>query len=429
MATTIKLKRTGNETTAVSVANAKSLAYAEPAYCSKEKILYIGTEVGDGSGYGEFVAVGEDTNYLPSTHPAKDVTSALVTQWNTGYTHSQASHIQSLDDLSDVTAPSTTGDDGKVLSYSHPDSFTWVAAPGNTDENVSTAVLTTRLAELTGTITIGLNGTTTTVVKGNLQVDGTTTTINSTTLDIDDKNIVLAKGSANSAAADDAGITIDCGSNADSRILFDNSGYIGPAGVTDRVLMLTDNLVIVPSADAAQAGVAKLQFMGANGVEIWSSDGTTSTQLLDGIVWKGSYQGDAITTGYLAQGGQFNQAFLWGDHGVAGYLTSQTSHADVLVDGDFSSNGLMDRTGAGTYTTREYLTANFFKGLHDPVNVGTAGQLLTSEASAGFSWTTVGGGASEVAAGNHNHTGVYAPVAHTHSADDITGGEVDGGTF
>ena len=47
------------------------------------------------------------------------------------------------------------------------------------------------------------------VIKGNLQVDGTTTTINSTTLTVDDKNIVLGSGSANAAAADGAGISVD----------------------------------------------------------------------------------------------------------------------------------------------------------------------------------------------------------------------------
>ena len=46
-------------------------------------------------------------------------------------------------------------------------------------------------------------------VSGNLQVDGTTTTINSTTLTVDDKNIVLASGAADAAAADGSGITID----------------------------------------------------------------------------------------------------------------------------------------------------------------------------------------------------------------------------
>ena len=53
----------------------------------------------------------------------------------------------------------------------------------------------------------------TVVIAGNLQIDGLTTTINSTTLTVDDKNIVLASGSINAAAANTAGITVD-GANA-----------------------------------------------------------------------------------------------------------------------------------------------------------------------------------------------------------------------
>ena len=49
----------------------------------------------------------------------------------------------------------------------------------------------------------------TVVIAGNLQVDGTTTTINSTTLDVDDLNITVASGAANSAAANGAGLTVD----------------------------------------------------------------------------------------------------------------------------------------------------------------------------------------------------------------------------
>jgi hypothetical protein len=59
----------------------------------------------------------------------------------------------------------------------------------------------------------------TVVIAGNLQVDGTTTTINSTTVTLDDKNIVLASGAANGAAANGAGITID-GVNA--TLTYDN---------------------------------------------------------------------------------------------------------------------------------------------------------------------------------------------------------------
>ncbi len=36
---------------------------------------------------------------------------------------------------------------------------------------------------------------------------------------------------------------------------------------------------------------------------------------------------------------------------LSGYLTSETSHADVLVDGDFSSSGLMKTDGSGVYST------------------------------------------------------------------------------
>jgi len=73
------------------------------------------------------------------------------------------------------------------------------------------------------------------VIAGNLQVDGTTTTINSTTVSVDDLNMVLASGSANAAAANGAGITID---GASATLTYDS--------VTDRWVMnkdLTANLV------------------------------------------------------------------------------------------------------------------------------------------------------------------------------------------
>ena len=47
------------------------------------------------------------------------------------------------------------------------------------------------------------------VIKGDLQVDGTTTTVNSTTMSVADKNIVLASGAANAAAASGAGLTVN----------------------------------------------------------------------------------------------------------------------------------------------------------------------------------------------------------------------------
>lgn len=51
-------------------------------------------------------------------------------------------------------------------------------------------------------------------IQGNLRVNGVTTTINSTELTIADKNITVASGAADAAAADSAGIHVD-GANAD----------------------------------------------------------------------------------------------------------------------------------------------------------------------------------------------------------------------
>ena len=63
----------------------------------------------------------------------------------------------------------------------------------------------------------------TVVIAGNLQVDGTTTTINSTTMTVDDKNITLASGSANAAAASGAGFTVDIGTGTNPTITYDGT--------------------------------------------------------------------------------------------------------------------------------------------------------------------------------------------------------------
>jgi len=58
-------------------------------------------------------------------------------------------------------------------------------------------------------------------IGGNLTVSGTTTTVNSTTLDVADKNITIANGAADAAAADGAGLTVD---GASATILYTASG-------------------------------------------------------------------------------------------------------------------------------------------------------------------------------------------------------------
>lgn len=93
---------------------------------------------------------------------------------------------------------------------------------------------------MTGALTVG----------GDLTVNGTTTTINSTTLTVDDKNLELASGAADAAAANGAGITID-GASATFQYAsagdkwamnknLDVSGNIAVSGVVDGRDLQTD---------------------------------------------------------------------------------------------------------------------------------------------------------------------------------------------
>ena len=73
------------------------------------------------------------------------------------------------------------------------------------------------------------NGTVT--IAGNLQVDGTTTTVNTATMDVVDKNITIAKGSANDAAADGAGITIDSATDITLNFVDANDAWVSSIGL------------------------------------------------------------------------------------------------------------------------------------------------------------------------------------------------------
>ena len=67
--------------------------------------------------------------------------------------------------------------------------------------------------DISGNLTIG----------GNLTVNGSTTTLNTATLDVEDLNITVAKGATNNAAANGAGLTVDCGSDTDTTFTFNGT--------------------------------------------------------------------------------------------------------------------------------------------------------------------------------------------------------------
>ena len=95
--------------------------------------------------------------------------------------------------------------------------------------------------DITGTGNINITGGVT--MSGNLTVNGTTTTINSTTMTVDDKNMVLASGAADSSAADGSGITID-GASAELKYV-----HSGTKWTVNKDFDVTGNIIVSGTVD------------------------------------------------------------------------------------------------------------------------------------------------------------------------------------
>jgi hypothetical protein len=94
-------------------------------------------------------------------------------------------------------------------------------------------------------------------VTGNLTVQGTTTTLNTNVLDVEDKNITIAKGAVNSAAADQGGITLE---GANATILYASTGdsWNFNKQVIAPTLNITSNVYLKPQTGGATVAIEPL---------------------------------------------------------------------------------------------------------------------------------------------------------------------------
>jgi hypothetical protein len=123
-------------------------------------------------------------------------------------------------------------------------------------------------------------------------------------------------------------------------------------------------------------------------------------------------------------------AYGWGNHALAGYLTSQTSHADVLVDGDFASQGIMLRGASpGTYSilTNNSTAWNAAQPgatiLTTLSSLANGSGVLTNNGSGVLSWGSAG------SAGTVTSVGLSAPLGLTVTNSPITTTGVIGLSF
>jgi len=173
--------------------------------------------VHDGSTAGGFeVALADGTNLSADTDD--------ISEGSTNLYYTDARVESYLSGGTGVTYSSGTISIGQAVGTGDSVTFAGVTAPltGNVTVNVTGNVdgIVGGTTPAAGTFTtLSTSGALT--VGGDLTVNGTTTTINSTTLTVDDKEVVLASGAADSAAADGAGISVD---GASASILYDHTG-------------------------------------------------------------------------------------------------------------------------------------------------------------------------------------------------------------
>ena len=138
-------------------------------------------------------------------------------------------------------------------------------------------------------------------VTGGLTVNGTTTTINSTTLDVDDLNITVAKGAANAAAANGAGLSVD-GASATF-----NYANTGDKWTMNKPLDVTGAVTATGATVNGTLDIEEVkEKVSVSSTDIVSGSNVVAVDLLDGAIdyftsnasgnWILNFRGDGSTT-------------------------------------------------------------------------------------------------------------------------------------
>jgi lipopolysaccharide export system protein LptA len=158
-----------------------------------------------------------------------------------------------------------------------------------TTVNFAKAATALSISAATGTTTVNNNMT----VTGNLTVSGTTTTVSSSTLEVTDKNITVAKGAADSAAADGAGITVD-GASATFNYVHATTAWTSSQDLnllTGKVFEINGTQVL--SGSGLGSGILASNL---------TSVGTITTGVWNGSVIATTYGGTGNGSGYASGG-------------------------------------------------------------------------------------------------------------------------------
>ncbi|MEC8518600.1 MAG: hypothetical protein VXY59_02535, partial [Pseudomonadota bacterium] len=203
------------------------------------------------------------------------------------------------------------------------------ATADQTGAEIATALNGQSITSLTALTTTGA-----VIVGGDLTVNGTTTTINSTTLTVDDKNIELASGAADAAAANGAGLTID-GATATFQYV-----ATGDKWAVNKNFDVTGNIIVSGTVDGRDL----------------QTDGTK----LDGIESNATADQTAAEIRTLVESATDSNVFTDADHTKLNGIEASadvTDTANVTAAGALMDSEVSNLAAVKSFNPADYATA------------------------------------------------------------------------
>jgi len=310
---------------------------------------------------------------------------------------------------------------GFLVFNQSPTFNTSITTPSGSFDIINTNATTVNFAGAGTTVNIGAatgntNILNNMVIAGNLFVQGTTTTVSSTTLEVADKNITIAKGAANSLAADGAGITIE-GANATFNYVHATTSFTSSQDI---------DLAINKVIKANNGQVLSRTGLGPTVV----NSNLTSVGTITTGVWNGTEIGTAYTAAKVtAVNGRTGAVTGLAEtaNGLSQFASTTSAELATLISDETGSGSLVFATSPVLTTpnigTPSYATLTNATGL--PISSGVSGlganvaTFLATPTSANFAFVVT----DETGSGNvvlSNNPVLVTPNIGTPSAGVLT---------
>ena len=165
------------------------------------------------------------------------------------------------------------------------------------------------------------------VIAGDFQVDGTTTTVNSTTVEVTDKNILIANGAANDAAANGGGITIESG-EGNKTFQFEATG--DNLGSSENLNIASGKVYKVNNVETLSATTLGSAVVNSSLTNVGTLTGLTvsGNASIEGNVDLGNASSDTVTVT-----GRFDSDLVPSTDGARDLGTSTLEWKDLYLDG------------------------------------------------------------------------------------------------